>query len=289
MEKKLLLICILTKLQTAHTIFSYVCDCNYVKTRGILDINSPYYCKNPSTTHQPRFLTNYTLMTKQNPVKLGKDGLVNNGETTTKLYKNFKTSLPCCENQVNVDTWSCNEYADPVASKVKRSTNNEIEFFDNRAEKEAMGKRLYSISYAWGSIRMGHPIITNIRENGIMTKKDTIAYLMVDGSSTNTQVSIHNQYDIQNPLPTGTKFEYILDHSIRLINTNICIVTKENNQIMAENCTENISRWILDLTNYQWISLETGLCITLHDEEEGRVRLATLKTCSIQGTISESR
>ncbi|KAK4012309.1 hypothetical protein OUZ56_021409 [Daphnia magna] len=58
---------------------------------------------------------------------------------------------------------------------------------------------------------------------------------------------------------------------------------------MAENCTENTSRWILDLTNYQWISLETGLCITLHDEEEGRIRWATLKTCSRQGTISESQ
>ncbi|KAK4009668.1 hypothetical protein OUZ56_018814 [Daphnia magna] len=122
-----------------------------------------------------------------------------------------------------------------------------------------------------------------------MIKKDTIAYLMVNGSSINTQVSVHNQYDIQDPLPTGTKFEYIVDHSIRLINTNICIVANKNNQIMAENCTENTSRWILDLTNYQWISLETGPCITLHDEEEGRVRLATLKTCSRQGTISESQ
>ncbi|KZS09731.1 Uncharacterized protein APZ42_025982 [Daphnia magna] len=152
-----------------------------------------------------------------------------------------------------------------------------------------MGKRLYSISYAWGSIRMGHPIITNVEENGIMTEKDTIAYLMVNGSSINTQVSVHNQYDIQDPLTTRTQFEYIVDHSIRLINTNICIVANENNQIMAENCTENTSRWILDLTNYQWISLETGLCITLHDEEEGRVRLATLKRCSRQGTISESQ
>ncbi|XP_045023163.1 uncharacterized protein LOC123466389 [Daphnia magna] len=112
---------------------------------------------------------------------------------------------------------------------------------------------------------------------------------MVNGSSINTQVSVHNQYDIQDPLPTVTKFEYIVDHTIRLINTNICIVANENSQIMAENCTENTSRWILDLTNYQWISLETGLCITLHDEEEGRVRLATLKTCSRQGTISESQ
>ncbi|KAK4045733.1 hypothetical protein OUZ56_033634 [Daphnia magna] len=122
-----------------------------------------------------------------------------------------------------------------------------------------------------------------------MIKQDTIAYLMVNGSSINTKVSVHNQYDIQDPLPTGTKFEYIVDHSIRLINTNICIVANKNNQIMAENCTENTSRWILDLINYHWISLETGLCITLHDEEEGRVRLATLKTCSRQGTISENQ
>ncbi|KAK4017345.1 hypothetical protein OUZ56_032292 [Daphnia magna] len=338
MEKKLLLICILTTLQTTHTIFSSVCDCNYVKTRGILDINSSYYCKNPSTTNQPRFLTNYTLKTKQNPVKTWKRWTCKQWMKTKKITGSFwigsfdtvysqetklLSAIECWEmagttklsftstpteegkwyaikeyhalnylaeeitlkqetserlvespfgfqnttqqegerddhkNQVNIDTWSCNEYADPVASK--------------------------------GSIRMGHPIITNVEENGIMTKKDTIAYLMVNGSSINTQVSVHNQYDIQDPLPTGTKFEYIVDHSIRLINSNICIVATENNQIMAENCTENTSRWILDLTNDQWISLETGLCITLHDEEEGRVRLATLKTCSRQGAISESQ
>ena len=46
-----------------------VCDCNQAKTRGILDINKPYYCEKEKTdtAHKPRVTTNYTLITKQRP------------------------------------------------------------------------------------------------------------------------------------------------------------------------------------------------------------------------------
>jgi hypothetical protein len=38
-----------------------VCDCNQPKTRGILDINKPYYCEKgkTNTTHQPRMITTH--------------------------------------------------------------------------------------------------------------------------------------------------------------------------------------------------------------------------------------
>ncbi|EFX65110.1 hypothetical protein DAPPUDRAFT_265208 [Daphnia pulex] len=46
-----------------------VCDCNKAKTRGILDINKPYYCQpdKSSVSHKNRFNKNYTLITKQKP------------------------------------------------------------------------------------------------------------------------------------------------------------------------------------------------------------------------------
>ena len=46
-----------------------VCDCNQPKIRGILDINKPYYCEKgkTNTTHKPRMITTYTLVTKQRP------------------------------------------------------------------------------------------------------------------------------------------------------------------------------------------------------------------------------
>ena len=46
-----------------------VCDCNKAKTRGILDINKPYYCQNGAITpHKPRITSTYTLVTKQKPI-----------------------------------------------------------------------------------------------------------------------------------------------------------------------------------------------------------------------------
>ena len=47
-----------------------VCDCNKAKTRGILDINKPYYCQNGAidTPHKPRIASTYTLVTKQKPI-----------------------------------------------------------------------------------------------------------------------------------------------------------------------------------------------------------------------------
>jgi hypothetical protein len=46
-----------------------VCDCNQAKTRGILDINKPYYCEKgkTDTAQKPRLTTDYTLITKQKP------------------------------------------------------------------------------------------------------------------------------------------------------------------------------------------------------------------------------
>ena len=47
-----------------------VCDCNQAKTRGILDINKPYYCQQGTndTPHKPRISSSYTLVTKQKPI-----------------------------------------------------------------------------------------------------------------------------------------------------------------------------------------------------------------------------
>lgn len=92
--------------------------------------------------------------------------------------------------------------------------------------------------------------------------------ILSDGSSNNNQVMIHNQYDIKDPIPLGTKFECIVDQITKVQNTNIGIATNERNQIIAEDCTENKSRWILDINNYQWKPQEKRLWITLQDEDD---------------------
>ncbi|KAI9554962.1 hypothetical protein GHT06_020246 [Daphnia sinensis] len=435
MDKTLLLIFILSTLETYQTIYVTVCDCKNTKTRGILDINSPYYCEkeNPdSRQHQPRFQTSYTLMTKQKPVKTWKgwtckqwvrtkkitgsfwigsfdtvfsqetklisplecwemindrkcggnimqasptslsftatptgegawyatreyhvlnclaeeitlrqetpesqiespfgylnatqqDGQVTQNHNTIvwgerssnishsqtifkgvgfleltqtseivntsrlldknrqieitfynkpdnenkelaqpatmKLYKLYKNTLSSSMDQTNIDSWACNEYA--TTKRSKRSIQQEVKFLLNQPFEEELGKRLYSISYAWGSIRLGHPKLTR---NGNKEKQDTIIYIKI--SDAQKQVTVHNQYDIEEKL---------------IRNTSTCITITETNNIIPEPCSENTSRWVFDTINYQLISMEKHLCITLKDEDKGSNQSLILQKCS---------
>ena len=54
---------------SALPLYIPVCDCNQAKTRGILDINKPYYSGKGLTDifHKPRVTTNYTHITQQRP------------------------------------------------------------------------------------------------------------------------------------------------------------------------------------------------------------------------------
>ena len=63
------LICIIITIHTATNLYMPVCDCNKAKTRGILDVNNPYYCTptKAEISHKNRFVSNYTLITKQKP------------------------------------------------------------------------------------------------------------------------------------------------------------------------------------------------------------------------------
>ena len=55
---------------SALSLYIPVCDCHQAKTRGILDINKPYYCQKgkTDTPYHSRINTSYTLITKQRPI-----------------------------------------------------------------------------------------------------------------------------------------------------------------------------------------------------------------------------
>jgi hypothetical protein len=65
-----------------------VCDCNQAKTRGILDINKPYYCQRGTTDtpHKPRISSSYTLVTKQKPI----DIVENNPEISSEELQEWR-------------------------------------------------------------------------------------------------------------------------------------------------------------------------------------------------------
>ncbi|EFX73347.1 hypothetical protein DAPPUDRAFT_109816 [Daphnia pulex] len=68
-----------------------VCDCNKAKTRGILDVNRPYYCQpnKAATQHHRRFDTNYTLVTKQKPTTTWKGWFCKQWIKSKKIVGSF--------------------------------------------------------------------------------------------------------------------------------------------------------------------------------------------------------
>ncbi|KAI9565081.1 hypothetical protein GHT06_008833 [Daphnia sinensis] len=128
--------------------------------------------------------------------------------------------------------------------KLYKNTLSSLKFLLNQPFEEELGKRLNSISYAWGSIRLGHPKLTR---NGNKEKQDAIIYIKI--SDAQKQVTVHNQYDIEEKLPNGTDFEYLVDQTIRIRNTSTCITIIETNNIIPEPCNENTSRWVFDTIN----------------------------------------
>ncbi|KAI9560569.1 hypothetical protein GHT06_011516 [Daphnia sinensis] len=118
--------------------------------------------------------------------------------------------------------------------KLYKNTLSSLKFLLNQPFEEELGKRLYSISYAWGSIRLGHSKLTR---NGNKEKQDAIIYIKI--SDAQKQVTVHNQYDIEDKLPNGTDFEYLVDQTIRIRNTSTCITITETNNIIKTTIIRN--------------------------------------------------
>ncbi|KAI9565109.1 hypothetical protein GHT06_008877 [Daphnia sinensis] len=87
----LLTLCLLQYINPTHPIYATVCDCNNVKIRGILDLESPYYCNNDAMEkqHSTRIPTSYTLITNQKPAATWKGWTCRQWTKTKKITGSF--------------------------------------------------------------------------------------------------------------------------------------------------------------------------------------------------------
>ncbi|KAI9553657.1 hypothetical protein GHT06_021584 [Daphnia sinensis] len=87
----LLTLCLLQYINPTHPIYATVCDCNNVKIRGILDLESPYYCNNDAmeNQHSTRIPTSYTLITNQKPAATWKGWTCRQWTKTKKITGSF--------------------------------------------------------------------------------------------------------------------------------------------------------------------------------------------------------
>ncbi|KAI9551348.1 hypothetical protein GHT06_005864 [Daphnia sinensis] len=87
----LLTLFLLQNINPTHPIYATVCDCNNVKIRGILDLESPYYCNNDAMEkqHSTRIPTSYTLITNQKPAATWKGWTCRQWTKTKKITGSF--------------------------------------------------------------------------------------------------------------------------------------------------------------------------------------------------------
>lgn len=129
-----------------------------------------------------------------------------------------------------------------VPIQAKTFNSSRVSFILNSPfEDENLGNRLYSISYAWGTISLGHRKKVSIEEEGKIVNKSTTVYIIYEPGSSYSIIA-YNQFSNDNPLPSRSEFEYIVDQTIRLQKSKICITETEGDSLFAATCSEDSTR-----------------------------------------------
>ncbi|KAK4017564.1 hypothetical protein OUZ56_033070 [Daphnia magna] len=205
-------------------------------------------------------------------------------ETTKILYEMFKNTIATCLKNTNLATPVCEDYRELYKSRPQRSLLQEVHFlFDTQVEDEQLGIRLYSISYAWGTLRLAHRRPKIIKEDGKIVQKDITIYITYESGSRNP-LTTYGQLSKDDPLPSGSKFEYIVDQTIRVQNTHICITETTHDYVFAAACSEESTRWILEKENSYLISQESEMCLTVGVDETLK-----LEKCALEGDTRKNQ
>ncbi|KAK4045309.1 hypothetical protein OUZ56_032847 [Daphnia magna] len=202
----------------------------------------------------------------QKVVKIPLTYLTFPAETKKILYEMFKNTIATCLENTNLAIPVCKDYRELYKSRPQRSLLQEIHYlFDTQVEDEQLGIRLYSISYAWGTLRLAHRRPKIIKENGKIVQKDATIYITYESGSRNPLIT-YSQLSKDDPLPPGSKFEYIVDQTIRVQNTHICIMetTKDYNSYL--------------------ISQESEMCLTVGVDETLK-----LEKCALEGDTRKNQ
>ncbi|KAK4028686.1 hypothetical protein OUZ56_021690 [Daphnia magna] len=196
----------------------------------------------------------------------------------------FKNTIATCLKNTNLATPVCEHYRELYKSRPQRSLLQEVYFlFDTQVEDEQLGIRLYSISYAWGTIRLAHRRPKMIKEDGKIVQKDATIYIIYESGSRNP-LKTYSQLSKDDPLPPGSKFEYIVDQTIRVQNNHIRIMETTNDYMFAAACSEESTRWILEKLNSYLISQESEMCLTVGVDETLK-----LEQCAWEGDTRKNQ
>ena len=120
------------------------------------------------------------------------------------------------------------------------------------------GSRLYGISYSWGIMLNKDPKIDfafgQTWHPHLLTSYD-------EGQAVNTMMMSNE--DAKSIASNGNQnFEHIIDQTIRVQDTNLCLTADNSSFITIRQCSRTTSRWIHDVDNQWYIEEKSVLCLT---------------------------
>ena len=183
-------------------------------------------------------------------VGMPKTFLLFSAKTTSELYRIYRNIFILCNDTKKANSEMCKKTVNSKikwheSNKRKRSVNNEITFLSKDNEELTEGKRLYSISYAWGTITFKDEIDSST--NYLHTNSTSLEklYMYYSPKTNYNWITLNREKDFKRTTLEKTKFEYLVDRTIRIQNTTSCMTKTIVNtavRVTFRNCLDSADR-----------------------------------------------
>jgi hypothetical protein len=184
--------------------------------------------------------------------------------TPDHLYRIYKNVFIICKDPVKANSDLCKEIVKDKwheRHQQKRSIRSDVKFLRNEEEESEEGRRLYSISYAWGTITLMDEVNSEDDDSVNGSGATEKLYMFYTPSIQYDWMDLYRKPTLKKKESEETKFEYLVDRTIRIQNTSSCMV-REGSKITFRNCQEQSDRWIFDENTKQIISEEDVQCLS---------------------------
>jgi hypothetical protein len=202
--------------------------------------------------------------------------------TSDNLYRIYKHTFVVCKNPEKVASELCKNHRDHPwpghHNQRKRQISQEVKFIYNKDEEATEDNRLYSISYAWGTITLKDEIGLTTNYLPSTTKSLEKLYMFYSPKAMYNWITLNRESDFNKITFEKTKFDYLVDRTIRIKNTTSCMV-KSGSRITFKNCNDSTDRWIFDVNTNQIIAEKYIQCIAAGRMPSNIEFTIDIKTC----------
>ena len=151
--------------------------------------------------------------------------------TSENLYQIYRHAFVICKNLEKANSEFCKNFQTDAwpghHNRRKRNISQEVKFIYNKDEEVTKDNRLYSISYAWGTITLKDEIDLTTNYLPSITKSLEKLYMFYSPKATYNWITLHRESNFNKMTFEKTNFEYLVDRTIRIQNTTSCLVKSE--------------------------------------------------------------